>query len=100
MKKSIVLSVAVLLGSLSTFANNTLTPSVSFATTISVQEEYTEVAVTTLPDAVKASIEAAMPGAEIEKAYINEAKEYKLEVKAADQSMTVFTDANGMIVKK
>ncbi|EIA09239.1 hypothetical protein [Flavobacterium frigoris] len=98
--KKLVLSVAVLLGSLSTFASNTIAPTVVSVNEIVMQDEYTEIGVDALPAAVKASIESAMPGAVVEKAYINEKKEYKLEVKVADQSTTIFTDANGAIVKK
>jgi hypothetical protein len=98
--KKLVLSAAILLGSLSTFASSTIAPTVVLANEVVVQEEYTEVAVDTLPDAVKASVESSLPGAVIEKAYTNEKKEYKLEVKVADQSATIFTDAEGTIIKK
>lgn len=98
--KKLVVSMAVLLGSLTTFANTTITEKQGNTQEIAIQEEYTEVAVDALPDAVKSAVGTAMPGAVIEKAYINENQEYKLEVKAGEQTATVYTDADGTIMQK
>ena len=98
--KKLVLSAAILLGSLSTFANNTIAPAVVSANEVMLQDEYTEIGVDAVPDAVKAAVESALPGAVIEKAYTNESKEFKLEVKTTESTATIFTDANGTILKK
>lgn len=98
--KKLVVSMAVLLGSLTTFASTTITEKQLNTQEIAIQEEYTEVAVDALPDAVKSAVATAMPGAVIKKAYINENQEYKLEVKAGEQTATVYTDADGTIMQK
>lgn len=98
--KKLVLSLAVLLGSFTTFANTNTVERNQQVLEIAVQEEYTEVAVDALPDAVKSAVATAMPGAVIEKAYTNENQEYKLEVKVGEESVTVYTDAAGTIIQK
>lgn len=98
--KKLVVSMAILLGSLTTFASTTIAEKQVNTQEIAIQEEYTEVSVDALPDAVKSAVATAMPGAVIEKAYINENQEYKLEVKAGEQTATVYTDADGTIMQK
>lgn len=98
--KKLILSAAILLGSLSAFANNINESQLISSIETIVQDEFTEIAVDAVPDAVKATVETVMAGAVIEKAYINENKEYKLDIKTVDQNTTIFTDASGAILKK
>jgi hypothetical protein len=49
---------------------------------------------------VKAALETAHPGAILGKAYINEKKEYKLEITVGDQKATVYADAEGNGINK
>lgn len=97
--KKLIFSAAVLLGTMSTFA-------LPIATTVGaneieiVQDGYNEVALDAVPAAVKATIENSFPGAKLVKAATNENKEYKLDIVMGEKSYTVFTDAEGKIIKK
>lgn len=93
--KKLILSAAILLGSLSTFAAST-----SVQKVISIADEYIEIKITDLPAAVTESLKKSHPDAVITKAYVNESKQYKLELAAGDKSETVWTDANGTIKKQ
>lgn len=96
--KKLILSAVIALGSLSIYAN-TNNPFENAKIEANVRVEYTEVSVDSVPALVKAALEKAYPGAKIEKAYINEKKEYKLELSVSDQKATVYTDANGNLSK-
>jgi len=52
-----------------------------------------------LPAAVKTALQTAYPGAKLDKAFVNEKKEYKLEISVGDQKATVFSDVNGNWLK-
>jgi hypothetical protein len=97
--KNLFLSATIILGSLTAFAS-TSPISNTIIKTISIQEEYTEVASDAVPVAVKSTIEKSFPGTKLEKAYKNEKNEYKLEIASGDKKYTVFTDATGNIIKK
>ena len=95
--KKLILSAAIILGSLSTYAATV--PLQDFKNHSSlIQEGYIEVE--KVPEAVQKALETAYPGAVLAKAYLNENKEYKLEIKVKDQKATVYTDANGNWIKK
>lgn len=97
--KKLILSVAIVLGSLSSFA--TTTPVInSEIKTVPVQEEFTEIKAEEVPDAVKTALKTSYPDATLEKAYVNANKEYKLEIAVGDQKATVYADANGNWIKK
>lgn len=97
--KKLILSAAIVLGSFSTYAA-TFTGSSTEICIVSIQEKYKEVKMEEIPDAVKKSLETAYPGAQIEKGYVSEKKEYKLEIAVGDQKATVYADANGNWIKK
>lgn len=97
--KKLILSAAILLGSLSTFASTIPATNVDVKTT-SIQEEYTEVKLEEVPEAIKAALKTAYPDAVLDKAYINAAKEYKLDVTIGDKKGNLFADANGKWIKK
>ncbi|MBS7256504.1 hypothetical protein [Flavobacterium branchiicola] len=95
--KKLILSAAILLGVLSTQAatievSKTVTPVVKF------QDEYKEV--DAVPAAIKTALDNAYPGVKLEKAYVNDKKEYKIEITVRDVKSTVYTDAQGNILKK
>lgn len=96
--KKLILSAAIVLGSLSTYATtNTTTEQVK--TEVNPQSDYTEVSIEAVPATIKTAVEKAYPGAKINKAFVNEKKEYKLELSVEDQQATVFTDVNGNWLK-
>lgn len=125
MKKSI-LTVAILLGSLSTFAQTTTaeTTTAQTATTAkteevaktagetsaqtgaavkteqATQEEFKEIKAEEVPAPVNEALKKAFPTAILEKAYINEKKEYKLEVKVGEKTGALYADATGKWIKK
>ncbi|MEA9415466.1 MULTISPECIES: hypothetical protein [unclassified Flavobacterium] len=97
--KKLILSAAIVLGSLSSFAT-TLPTSVIDVKTTSVQEEYTEVKIEELPAAITAALKKAYPDAVLNKAYVNANKEYKLDVTVGDKVGNLFADATGNWIKK
>ena len=97
MKKPI-LSALILLGAMSIQANVS-TVSKDVHPTVIVQTEYTEVAVDAVPAAVKTALQTAYPGSKLVKAFVNEKKEYKLEISVGDQKATVYSDVNGNWLK-
>ncbi|MBE0390989.1 hypothetical protein [Flavobacterium sp. PL002] len=92
--KKLILSAAVLLGSLSTFA--AIVPiQNSVEKIITIADEYTEIKIEELPAAVTDALKAAYSDAVINKAYVNENKEYKLDVTIGDKESSLFADVNG-----
>lgn len=96
--KKLVLSAAIVLGSLS--VNAAVLPAISITQSVIVQDEFTEVALSAVPAEVKSTIEKSFPNTKLEKAYKNEKNEYKLEISSGDKKYTIFTDASGNIIKK
>lgn len=97
--KKLILSAAIILGSVSIYATANTTTAKEAKTEINRQSDYTEVSIDAVPAIIKAAVEKGYPGAKINKAYINEKKEYKLELSVGDQQATVFTDVNGNWLK-
>lgn len=96
--KKLILSAAIVLGSLS--VNATVLPAVSISQSVLIQSEYTEISADAVPAAVKSTLEKSFPNTKLEKAYKNEKNEYKLEISSGDKKYTIFTDASGNIIKK
>ena len=95
--KKLILSTAIILGALTVSASTTAikTP---LKQLITVQEEYEEI--DAVPAAIKTALENAYPGVKLNKAYINDKKEYKIEITVREQKSIVYTDAKGNILKK
>ena len=96
--KKLILSAVIVLGSLSIYASNETTLAQTKAV-VSAQTEYTEVSADVVPAAIKTALQTAYPGAKLDKAFVNEKKEYKLEISVGDQKATVFSDVNGNWLK-
>jgi hypothetical protein len=97
--KKLILSAAIILGGLSVQAT-TLAVKTSMTQSVTIQDEYTEVAADAVPAAVKSTIEKSFPNTKLEKAYKNDKNQYKLEISSGEKKYTVFTDASGNIIKK
>ena len=97
--KKLIMSAAVLLGSLSTFAT-VLPTQVASEKVIFVSDEYTEIKIEEVPTAVTDALKKAYPDAVLTKAYINEKKEYKIEVKIADKEGALYADETGKWIQK
>lgn len=94
--KKLILSAAIVLGSLSIQAS---TPNIgSMIQSVNIQAEYKEV--DSVPAAIKKALDDAYPGVKLEKAYVNEKKEYKIDIIVREVKSTVYTDAQGNIIKK
>ncbi|WP_223883458.1 MULTISPECIES: hypothetical protein [Arenibacter] len=81
--KNLVFASALAVGSLSpTFAN----PPIFHDGIMELihAQDFSEIEKDALPDAVTSALEKDYPGAVVEKAYINDVNEYKLEVALAD----------------
>lgn len=92
--KKVILSAAIILGSLTSFATPIQTTQ-SEVKTVVIGDEYTEIKTEEVPTAITDSLLKAFPEAVIQKAYVNEKNEYKLEVKLGDKTETMYSDANG-----
>ncbi len=95
--KKIILSAAILLGGLSVQA----TPIVAInpaTELVKFQDEYKEV--DAVPAAIKTALDNAYPGVKLEKAYVNDKKEYKIDIIVREVKSTVYTDEKGNILKK
>lgn len=98
--KNLVLAAVLSLGSLTAFAqdandvnNEVQKEATSIAAT---QDNFNEVATSDLPEAVTAVVGKNYPTAKINKAYVNDAKQYKLEVALQDgTSGTLYADEKG-----
>ncbi|KQB40924.1 MULTISPECIES: hypothetical protein [Flavobacterium] len=95
--KKLILSAAILLGGLSMQAGNVAVTS-SMVQSVNIQDEYKEV--DAVPAAIKTSLDNAYPGVKLDKAYVNDKKEYKIEVTVRGEKSIVYTDASGNIIKK
>lgn len=95
--KKLILSAAILLGSMSMFATNTITVNETVKT-VNIQDDYKEI--DAVPAAIKTSLDNAYPGVKLDKAYVNSKKEYKIEITVRGEKSIVYTDATGAIIKK
>jgi len=95
--KKLILSAAIVLGSLSMQAGNTIVNN-SVLQSVNVQDDYKEV--DAVPAAIKTALDNAYPGVKLEKAYVNSKKEYKIEITVRGEKSTVYTDVSGNILKK
>jgi len=95
--KKLILSAAIVLGSLSMHAENTVVKN-QMVLTVNDQDGYKEI--DGVPAAVKKGLDDAYPGVVLEKAWVNEKKEYKIDITVRGEKSTVYTDASGNILKK
>lgn len=95
--KKLILSAAIVLGSLSMHAETPVATNL-MVQTVNDQDGYKEV--DGVPAAVKKGLDDAYPGVVLEKAWVNEKKEYKIDITVRGEKSTVYTDASGNILKK
>jgi hypothetical protein len=98
--KKLILSAAILLGSLSTFAQTSEPAKKAVTTQTTVPGAYTEITLEEVPEAVKSALTKEYPTAILNKALINEKKEYELQVKIGDRVGSLYADATGAWIKK
>jgi hypothetical protein len=101
--KKLIASAVVLLGSLSTFtatAQGQQTARKLADKTVFKTDGYTEIKAEEVPAVVMAAFKKSFPETKLSKAYINEKKEYKLEVQIGDKVGSLFIDGKGKWLKK
>ncbi|MBU2947898.1 PepSY-like domain-containing protein [Zobellia uliginosa] len=98
--KRIFITAVFALGSLSAFAQQEVivieNAEVEATEAVATQDDFSEVSSDELPEAVTAAVSKNYPTASIDKAYTNEANQYKLEVSLEDGTAgTLYADENG-----
>lgn len=96
--KKVVLTLAIVLGGLTAFAATPVL--VQHNTEVVAQEEFKEIEISKLPTAVAEAVQKDFSGAKIEKAYVNDKEEYKLEISKDDATKTLYADKEGNWIKK
>ena len=92
--KKLMLVAVMAFGTMTAFAQEAAVEEV--VTEAVAQDDFSEVAVGELPEAVVAAVAKNYPTAKIDKAYVNEAAQYKLEVSLEDGTAgTLYADAEG-----
>ncbi len=92
--KRLVFAAVLALVSLTTYAQEEV--SETEVVEVTAQDGFTEIETADLPEAITASLTKDYPTASISKAYVNEEKQYKLEVALEDgTSGTLYADAEG-----
>ncbi|MCM5662036.1 hypothetical protein [Galbibacter mesophilus] len=97
--KKLILASALALGSFTAFAATPTILNNNEVVTVA-QDEYQEIEVAEVPQAVSDALAADFPGAEISKAYKNEASEYKLEVMVGEETTTLYANESGEWIQK
>jgi cytoskeletal protein RodZ len=69
-------------------------------TATTTQEEYTEVKMEEVPEAVTKAFKESYPDAIMGKVFVNANKEYKIKITLGDKSGVVYADANGKWLEK
>jgi len=97
--KKLVFVLALSLGSLTAFAQDAeevQTEATDATEVVAAQDDFSEIAAEELPEAVTSAVAKNYPTAKIDKAYVNEEKQFKLEVSLEDgTSGTLYADENG-----
>lgn len=96
--KKLILSAAILVGSLSTLTSVAQVPNAAGEAT-AVIEEYKEIKLNEVPLAVNEALKKSFPEVKLVKAYINEKKQYKLEVEMGDKVGSLYIEESGKWIK-
>ncbi|WP_240643072.1 hypothetical protein [Sinomicrobium pectinilyticum] len=97
--KNLFLAAALVLGGFATQAATTIDANENLVITVN-QEEFTEISADEVPAAITEALERDYAGATIDKASVNEAKEYKLEVTIGEESTVLYANENGEWIQK
>jgi len=94
--KNVVFATALAIGSLGTVTATEITPIFHDGIMESIFiQDFTEIKIEALPEAVTAALEKDFPGASINKAYVNGELNYKLEISNAEVELVLYADAEG-----
>lgn len=96
MKKLILATVLSFVGLTAMAQEETAELQMEETTAVTVAQDFQEISVSDLPEAVAAAVKKDYPTASIDKAYKNESDQFKLELSLQDgTSGTVYADAEG-----
>ncbi len=98
--KKVVLTVAIVLGGLSTYATSAFPMNQLNTIEIVAQKEFKEIKAEELPQAVKDALAKDFQTATLNKAYVNDKQEYKLELTLDGAASTVYADKEGNWIEK
>jgi hypothetical protein len=98
--KKVVLTAAIVLGGLSTFATSAFAMNQTDKVIMTAQEEFKEVKVEELPQAVKDALAKDFKAATLDKASVNAKEIYKLEITVDGKAYAVHADKDGNWIKK
>tara|TARA_R110000796_G_scaffold250788_3_gene380640 strand:+ start:44766 stop:45071 length:306 start_codon:yes stop_codon:yes gene_type:complete len=95
--KKLVFATALAIGSLGTITATETTPIFHDGIMEGIfSQDFTEIKLEEVPEAITKALEKDFPGATITKAFINGESEYKLEVaKSESESVELYADAEG-----
>lgn len=95
--KKLFFATVLSFGSLTAFAQDASEAQVDNTTeVVATQDDFSAIEISELPEAVSAAVAKSYPTASINKAYTNEAKQYKLEVSLEDGTAgTLYANADG-----
>tara|TARA_R110000868_G_scaffold16974_1_gene75246 strand:+ start:512 stop:817 length:306 start_codon:yes stop_codon:yes gene_type:complete len=95
--KKLVFATALAIGSLGTITATATTPIFHDGIMEGIfAQDFTEIKIAELPEAVTKALEKDFPGATITKAYVNEESQYKLEVTQENgKTLELHADAEG-----
>ena len=96
--KKLILAIAVVASGFSTYAL-TINPIQSEITTISITEQFKEVALENVPTAVTEAVTKNFSTATINKAYVNSSEQYKIELTIDGTDNVVYVDKDGNWLK-
>ena len=98
--KKVILTAAIILGGLSTYATPATAINQTDGIVINVQEEFKEIKASELPQAVQDALAADFDNATLDKAYVNAEQEYKLEITVDGSAGIVYADKDGNWIEK
>ncbi|WP_282148664.1 hypothetical protein [Algibacter lectus] len=96
--KKLILAVAIVASGLSTFAL-TVNPIQTEISTVSITEDFKEVALENVPTAVTDAVAKDLSTATLNKAYVNSSEQYKLEITMDGTDNVVYADKDGNWLK-
>ncbi|WP_130734933.1 hypothetical protein [Flavobacterium sp. J27] len=96
--KKVILTAVFAFATFTTFATTAIHSNP--AQKVILVQEYKELPVEELPSAIQEAVKRDFKDAKIQKAFVNESKEFKLELLVGQATQTVYADANGNWLKK
>lgn len=98
--KKVILTAALILGGLTTFATSAITFNQTDKVVMTTQEEFKEVKAEELPQAVKDAFAKDFKAATLKKASVNAEQLYKLEIIVDGKEYAIHADKDGNWIKK